>query len=133
MKDIDRIEGIGGVYAQKLAGAGIESVADLLKLGATGSARKIIADKSGIGEKIISKWVGHADLFRVKGVAGQFAELLDAAGCANMEQLAQSDPTALATSMEKVNEQRKLVRRVPTPHEVETWIREAKTLPPMVS
>jgi len=33
----------------------------------------------------------------------------------------------------RVNETKKLVRRVPTLNEVDAWVGEAKTLPPMVS
>ena len=74
------IEGIGEVYAPKLIAAGIETVEQLLDACETPTGRKIIAEKTGISEKLILKWTNHADLFRINGIGPQFAELLEAAG-----------------------------------------------------
>jgi hypothetical protein len=50
----------------------------LLEAGADKKGRKALAEKTEIDEKLILKWVNHADLFRINGVAGQYAELLEA-------------------------------------------------------
>ena len=75
-KTISMIEGIGPSYAQKLGLAGIKSVESLLEKGSAKNGREKIAQESGITETLILDWVNMADLFRIKGVAGQFAELL---------------------------------------------------------
>ena len=79
-KKITEIEGIGPVFQEKLAAAGVTTVEGLLEAGASKSGRKQIAADSGIDESRLLVWVNMADLFRIKGVASQFAELLKAAG-----------------------------------------------------
>ena len=62
------IEGIGEVYAPKLIAEGIETVEQLLDACSGPTGRKIIAEKTGISEKLILKWTNHADLFRINGM-----------------------------------------------------------------
>lgn len=86
-KKITEIEGIGPAYQEKLAAAGVKTVEGLLELGASKSGRKKIAEDSGLDESQILVWVNMADLFRIKGVASQFAELLKAAGVDTVKEL----------------------------------------------
>ena len=88
---------------------------------------------TGISGKLILKWVNHADLFRIKGVASEMSELLEAAGVDTVAELAQRVPANLHRGMEEVNEQKKLVRRTPTESQVAAWVAEASTLPRLVS
>ena len=73
---IIEIEGVGEAYADKLEAAGVKTTDDLLARAATPKGRDQLAEETGISGKLILKWANHADLFRIKGVAGQFAELL---------------------------------------------------------
>ncbi len=75
---IIEIEGIGELYEAKLGAAGIDTTEQLLEAGKTPEGRLRLSEATGINNKLILKWVNHADLFRIKGVAGQFAELLEA-------------------------------------------------------
>ena len=75
---IEQIEGIGAAYAEKLNAAGIKTTEDLLEKCASRKGRLAIAEETGISAKLILKWTNHADLFRINGIAGQFAELLEA-------------------------------------------------------
>ena len=84
---IDQIEGIGDAYAQKLQAVGVATTEELLKRAATPKGREKLAEETGISSKLILKWANHADLFRIKGVAGQFAELLEAAGVDTVKEL----------------------------------------------
>ena len=74
-----------------------------------------------------------SDLFRIKGVGEQYSDLLEAAGVDTVVELAQRKPENLQAKMTEVNEERKLVRRVPTQSEVTDWVEQAKALPRMVS
>ena len=76
---ISQIEGIGEAYARQLEAVGVNTVEQLLEKCSSKKGRTLLADETGISEKLILKWTNHADLFRIKGVAGQFAELLEAA------------------------------------------------------
>jgi predicted flap endonuclease-1-like 5' DNA nuclease len=129
MAKITEIEGVGEVNAQKLKNAGISTVEKLLKMGAEPSGRKEVASKTGFDEKLILKWVNFADLFRIKGVASEYSELLEAAGVDTVVELSNRNPENLQKKMEEVNEEKKLVRRVPTLKEVGKWTEQAKKLP----
>ncbi len=127
------IEGIGPVYAQKLEAAGIKTTDDLLKEGATRTGRSKLAETTGISEKLILTWVNHSDLFRINGVAGQFAELLEAAGVDTVKELRHRVAANLQAKMVEVNEQKNLCNRVPAVSEIEKMIEQAKQLEPIVT
>ena len=88
MANLLEIEGVGEVYAQKLKDAGVASTQALLKMGATPKGRKTIAEKSGIGDALILEWVNHVDLFRIRGVASEYSDLLEEAGVDTVRELA---------------------------------------------
>lgn len=133
MKTIDKIEGIGRGYADKLKQAGVATVESLLDSAGEKSARKKLADKTGLSEKLLLKWTNMADLFRVNGIAGQYAELLERAGVDTVKELAQRNAATLHAKMNEVNEASKVVRRPPALKTVESWVAQAKTLPRKVS
>ena len=81
------IEGVGEVYAAKLTAVGIEKVEQLLEKCAAPAGRKALAEQTGIADGLILKWANHADLFRIKGVGPQFAELLEASGVDTVKEL----------------------------------------------
>jgi len=80
MSAIIDVEGIGEVYAEKLKEAGISTTGALLKEGSSPAGRKQIEKSTGIGHKFILRWTNHVDLYRIKGVQKQYAELLEASG-----------------------------------------------------
>lgn len=123
------IEGIGQAYQDKLNELGITSVEDLLEKGSTKKGRAAIAEGSGISEKLILEWVNHADLFRIKGVGSEYADLLEESGVDTVPELALRKPDNLLAKMAQVNEAKKLVRRLPVLKQVENWVAQAKTLP----
>ena len=126
------IEGIGDVYAPKLIAEGIETVEQLLDACCGPTGRKLMAEKTGISEKLILKWTNHADLFRIKGVAGQFSELLEAAGVDTIKEFRHRVPANLYAKMEAVNAEKNLVNRVPSVKEIEKMVAQAKEMEPMV-
>jgi len=129
MTKLQDIEGIGPVYAEKLTAAGVQSIESLLKLGATPKGREELAEKAGIAKTLILEWVNHADLFRIKGVAEEYSDLLEEAGVDTVVELANRRPDNLHAKMLEVNEEKKLVRRPPSLKEVEKWVAQAKKLP----
>ena len=104
-KKITEIEGIGSVFQEKLSKAGVRTVEGLLELGASRSGRKKIAEDSGIDESKILDWVNMADLFRIKGVASQFAELLKAAGVDTVKELRNRNAENLHAKLVEVQEE----------------------------
>lgn len=127
------IEGVGPVYAKKLAAAGVTSGEALLKEGATPKGRKAIAEKSGVTETLILEWVNHMDLYRIKGVGSEYSDLLEEAGVDTVVELAKRVPANLFKKMVEVNEAKKLVRKLPTENQVADWVAQAKKLPRAIS
>jgi predicted flap endonuclease-1-like 5' DNA nuclease len=128
MTSIIKVEGIGPVYAQQLLAAGIRTTEALLAKGGTPKGRQEIAEKTGIGESLILRWVNHVDLFRVKGVAGQYSELLEAAGVDTVVELAQRDANNLFKTLVASNQEHKRVRKLPALKQVKAWVKHAKRL-----
>lgn len=122
------VEGIGPKYEAILKKAGIASVEALLKAGATPKGRKTLAETTGISDNLILEWVNHADLFRIKGVAEEYADLLEEAGVDTVVELAKRVPTHLFEKMVAVNLDKKLVRQLPTLKMVTDWVDQAKKL-----
>ncbi|MDE7473717.1 MAG: DUF4332 domain-containing protein [Muribaculaceae bacterium] len=127
------IEGVGDVYALKLKAVGVETTSQLLERAATPKGRAQLAEDTGISHKLILKWANHADLFRINGVAGQFAELLEAAGVDTVKELRRRVAANLQPKLVEVNEVRNLCNRVPSLSEVEKMIEQAKHLDPVLT
>ena len=132
MASLIGVEGIGEVYAEKLAQAGIGTTAALLEEGAKRSGRKAIAAKTGISETLVLRWVNQVDLQRVKGIGGQYSDLLEAAGVDSVSELAKRSSEALHAQLAESNAQKKLVRQLPTQVQVKSWIESAAQLPRVV-
>jgi predicted flap endonuclease-1-like 5' DNA nuclease len=126
---LTEIEGIGESYAQKLQEAGVGTLDPLLEKGAAPTGRKEIAEKTGVSVKLTLRWVNMADLFRMKGVGEEHADLLEAAGVDTVPELAQRNAGNLHKKLAEVNEAKKLVRRVPTQSEVSGWVDLAQKSP----
>ncbi len=122
---IEEIEGIGPVYGEKLKAAGISRVNQLLEKCAAKSGRVSLANESGIDEKLILKWTNHADLFRINGIGPQFSELLEVAGVDTVKELRTRNAENLYAKLQEVNEEKKLVRRLPSLSQVAQMIDDA--------
>jgi len=133
MSSVIDIEGVGEVYARKLHEAGITTTAELLEQGATPGGRKELVQKTGIGDRLILKWVNRADLFRVKGIGEQYSDLLAAAGVETVLELAQRRADHLHQKLVETNQAKRLVRVVPGPEQVAEWVQQAHKLPRVVS
>ena len=129
MASLEKIEGIGPVYLQKLASAGYKTVEGLLKAGASPSGRNQIAEETGISKTLVLEWVNHADLWRIKGVSEEYSDLLEEAGVDTVVELAQRNAENLYEKMVETNRMKKLVRRLPSARQVADWVRQAKSLP----
>ncbi len=132
MTGIAKIEGIGPVYAEKLAAAGIKTTEKLLEVGCKAKAREDLEAKTGIAHKLILEWVNLADLMRINGVGEEYSDLLEEAGVDTVAELANRNAENLLAKILETNKEKKLVRRPPVLKQVQKWIEEAKKLPHMV-
>jgi predicted flap endonuclease-1-like 5' DNA nuclease len=102
-------------------------------MGGTSAGRKDVAAKAGISDKLILEWVNHVDLFRIKGVGEEYADLLEEAGVDTVVELAQRRADNLLSKMTEVNDSKNLVNKMPALSQVEDWVAQAKKLPRAVS
>ncbi|UCC47581.1 MAG: DUF4332 domain-containing protein [Gemmatimonadota bacterium] len=132
MAKLTTIEGIGAVHARKLKKVGVGSTDTLLDYCRTPKARQKVAKASGIASKQLLKFVNHADLMRIKGIGGEYSELLEASGVDTVKELKHRDAQALYQKMVRTNKRRALVRQVPSERMVKRWVAQAKRIKPMV-
>ncbi len=126
MAKLTTIEGIGEALAKKLKDGGVGSTRALLEKGATKQGRIGISQACGIDEGRILKFVNHADLMRIRGIGGEYSELLEAAGVDSVPELARRNAGKLADAMVEKNMAAKLVRAVPSEKRIAGWIQQAK-------
>lgn len=125
---IMEIEGIGPSFKKKLQKIGVRTTGKLLERAANPKGRRQLAEESGIDESRILKWANMADLMRIKGVAEEYSELLEAAGVDTVKELKRRNAANLADKMAEVNKKKKLVRLLPSEKRVDSWVAHAKTL-----
>ena len=128
MSKLETIEGVGPAVGARLRSAGVRGTGTLLKKGATKSGRAEIARIVGLDEGRVLKFVNHCDLMRVRGVGGEYAEILEAAGVDTVPELATRNAGNLARRMAEVNAEKRLVRLVPSEKRVADWIGQARGL-----
>lgn len=129
VENITDIEGIGPKYGEALSKAGIPTVEQLLEQCATAEARAKCVETTGLNEKSLERWVKMSDFFRLTGVEGNEAELLEASGYNNMTELAEAAASDVLSKLQATNAEKSLAPSVPEESVIESWISQAKTLP----
>ncbi len=130
---VGSIEGVDAAVAAKLKAAGVRTTATLLERARTPKGRKGLAAASGVEEPLILKFANMADLMRIKGVAREYADLLEAAGVDTVKELKNRNVANLTRAMRELNAAKQRVRFAPSEKVVAKWIAQAKTMPPMMS
>jgi hypothetical protein len=130
---IDKIESIDSALAAKLKAARIRTTARLLEAAKDPRGREKLVAKTGIDGATLLKWANAADRMRIKGVGGEYAELLQAAGVDTVRELKYRNPAKLAQAMAAANARKKVVRLLPSEKLVKRWIAEARALPLKIS
>jgi predicted flap endonuclease-1-like 5' DNA nuclease len=130
---ISELDGLGPGFAVKMRKAGIRTTEKLLETAKSLKGRQMLAEKTEIDQKQLLCVANLIDRMRIKGVGPDYAELLKAAGVNTVRELRYRNPARLADAMAKANEERKLVRVLPSQHTVERWIDQAKKLPVKIS
>lgn len=132
MPSIDAITGIGHKNATKLRKARVRTTEALLRRAGTPSARKELAEETGLPESDLLSWAHRADLLRVKGIGPEYALILAKAGVETMRELRRRNPTNLARSIADMNGKLGNIQRLPTGEMVASWIAIAQTTDPLV-
>ena len=129
---VEEIEGIGPGFGRRLRADGIATTGRLLLDGLTPEGRATIAGICEVDEDTAHNWVTMADLLRLPGVGGQWAELLWRSGIGNVQTLARQEASALLARMERINTDEHRVPEMPTLERVAHWIEEAGRVRPLL-
>lgn len=132
MARIDEIRTLSHREATRLRKAGIRTTDALLRRAATRPGRAELSSVTEIPSADLLRWVNFADLMRVKGVGGEYAELLSICGVTTVPELRRRNSVTLTARLHAVNGKKDLVRRLPTESMVEAWIERAAGLESVV-
>ena len=127
-QNVEKIEGIGHVYGNKLRKLGINSINDLLIAGSTRKGRYDLIKRIGVSKSILIRWLNRADFFRINGIGKQYSSLLEESGVKSVKDLAYRDPFRLYTQIKNINWKKNLVKRTPPYNKVREWVKNAKGL-----
>jgi predicted flap endonuclease-1-like 5' DNA nuclease len=125
MLNIKNLVGVNHEQMRNLKKVGVTSFEKLLEATTSKKDREILAKMTDIHEELILMWANHADLTRVKGIAGVYADLLEAIGVDTVVELAKRNPDHLYELMLKANNELRFVKRLPSLTQVDEWITQA--------
>jgi len=127
--EITSVEGIGPKYAEELGKIGINTVEQLLEKCSSAESRAKYSESTGLSEKSLERWAKMCDFFRLSGVEGNEAELLEVGGFNNMGELANAEAGDVLSKLEAANKEKSLVLSVADKATIKSWIAQAKALP----
>jgi predicted RecB family nuclease len=133
MGSIGELRGIHPKEATKLRKAGVRTTESLLRHASTKRSRSALAKAADLDPDKLLDWVNRADLMRIKGVGAEYADLLKTVGVDTVKALRRRNPRSLLGAMIEVNEEKRLVRRLPTESMVASWVETASDVEPTVS
>jgi predicted flap endonuclease-1-like 5' DNA nuclease len=129
---LETFDGIGLVCGELLRNLGIDTVSDLLRVGATERGRRRLASEIGVTYSTLLKWIYREDLLRVRGIGRKYSALLASAGVNTATDLKKKNPDDLCQTLRALNRERHLVMRSPPSKTVEIWVHNAKSLEPIL-
>ena len=129
---IESIEGIGEGFGNRLRADGIDTTEKLLALCATDDGVAQVCKCVDLDEATVRNWGTMADLMRITGLGGQWAELMWRAGVKNVQDLAAQEVEPLRARFREVNEAEHRVAELPGESRVAKFIEQAKGLDPLL-
>ncbi len=129
---LDKLYGLKPDLGVKLKALGIKDNDDLLQFCKTPADIIELARLTGVEPQEITRLVQRADLARIRGLGGTYMRLLEEAGIQSAADLAGHSPEELRERLLRLNQQRRLVGRVPALAMVNGWVTKARRLPTAV-
>jgi predicted flap endonuclease-1-like 5' DNA nuclease len=121
--DIQEVEGIGPSYGKQLRAMGVETTCNLVEAFYKKDDNiEKAANAMKIDPETIKAWTSMADLMKIPGVGGQYAELMQIVGISSRADLANADDTSLYDEMVSFNKKSPIVPSVPTLQTLKGWI-----------
>jgi len=133
MAKLSEIKGITIRITYLIEAQGIKTVESLLESCSSPKGRKELCSNTGLKQQDILTWTNRADLARVKGIATQNADLLEAAGVDTVPELAQRNPENLHAAILEENNKHRIVSKMASLNQVKDWVSQAKKLPRVIT
>lgn len=133
MAKLSEIKGITIQISYLIEAQGIKTVESLLETCSTPKGRKSLCAETGLEHKDVLTWTNRADLARIKGIATQNADLLEAAGVDTVPELAQRNPENLHAAILEENNKHRIVSKMASLNQVKDWVAQAKELPRVIT
>jgi predicted flap endonuclease-1-like 5' DNA nuclease len=123
--EVEDVEGIGGVYGEKLRAVGVKTTARLCY-----EDPAALAQKLGVARKTIEQWQSMSELMKIKGVGPQYAEAMARAGVEGIEELKRRSAETIATDVNAYLDTLKtnVLGQKVTAKRIEGWQKAAKPL-----
>jgi predicted RecB family nuclease len=125
--EIEEVEGIGPGYGKRFRKLGINTTCDLANTYLRDNkAIKKASKKMGVDFDAIKAWASMADLMRLPGVDGQYAEIMQTVGLDSRKELTHISLNHLHELMVEFNAKNPIVPEVPTMDMLVAWSSAAK-------
>src|SRR5947209_14261203 len=125
---ISKIKGLSPDIQAKLEAEGIRNTQQLLEHTQTAKQRTELAHQVGTTALVLKELANRADLMRLRGVGGDFSNLLEEAGVNSCKELQHRVPEKLHQTLVELHTSKKIGHHAPTLAQVTEWITEAKSL-----
>jgi predicted flap endonuclease-1-like 5' DNA nuclease len=125
---LNKLYGMDDDAEARLKAHGIKYTDDLLAACDAADGVEQLAVATGVDREHLVTIYQRADLERIRGIGDAYIVLLEEVGVRNAEDLATMKPEELRDQLNKVNEEKKLVGRVPALAMVNGWVRRAQYL-----
>jgi predicted flap endonuclease-1-like 5' DNA nuclease len=125
---LNKLYGMEDDAESRLKACGIKYTDDLLTVCEKADGLSKLAQVTGVDPNYLATICHRADLERIRGIGDAYIVLLEEVGVLNAKDLAAISPEELRERLNKANEEKKLVGRIPAPAMVSGWVKRAQYL-----
>ena len=125
---LNKLYGMQDDAETRLKARGIKYTDDLLRACRVPNGVNQLSQATGVEASYLTTIYHRADLERIRGIGDAYIALLEEAGIRDANDLAAANADELRDRLNKVNEEKKLVGRIPAPAMVNGWVRRAQYL-----
>jgi response regulator RpfG family c-di-GMP phosphodiesterase len=123
---LNEIKDIEASTLSKLASMQISTTKDLWKFCSNDDAVYDLAEKIGVEDFAIQRWVSISQLLRVANIEADDAVLLEATEIYSLEDLSAQKPVRLGEKLAKNNERENILSELPSESKLSGWIEHAQ-------
>ena len=125
---LNKLYGMQDDAESRLKARGIKYTDDLLTACDKADGINQLAQATGVDPSYLTTIYHRADLERIRGIGDAYIILLEEVGVCSAKDLAAVKPEDLRDRLNKANEEKKLVGRIPAPAMVNGWVKRAQYL-----